>query len=836
MRLVNLAWRNIRRNPRRTSLTLLAMVVGVVALMLAWSIFDGNGLKMIRDQSGYFTGHLQIHQRGYDRDPSLDLTFRAQDLAALQLERIPGVMATAPRLAGRALISSETNSRGVMLVGIDPGQERAVTRLHEQLSSGQPLEAGRQGDILIGHALAKSLKIGVGDSLAVITQGLRGAFGSARYRVCGIFDTQNEAADSMQAFITLSDADALYAAQGELTTVAVRLDDHERSMSLAPRLASQLGERFEVLNWKQLLPSVDQFISFHDGMANLIMVVLMAIVAIGIANTVLMSTIDRVREFGVMMAIGTSPFQVFRVVVYEGLLIAALGLCIGLFLAYVPIAYFSTVGIKMGASSQAMQSIQSQGVKTTEIVYPHLAWYRFWLLAGVVLSVTALATAYPAWQTARRQPVQAMRGLLGQGAARLQSRLAGWSPARLLPLTLALRSLGRHPLRAGLTTFAVTFGMAALVFLSSLGKGYFSQIIENSTGLLTGDAQIQHKDFRTDRDLKFALDDGNRLLRELRDLPDIAAASPRLETTASAGTSLQAEPMLLIGVDPAQESRVTFLSRAIRQGSYLAPGHDRDILIGKRMADLLGVRLGEKVVVTAANVSGELVFEAFRVAGIFDTGSHGPDRSLGYITLKSAQKMLGMGDKVSSIALRLQDREHQPLALEKASLVLDHPDERVLSWQELLPDMEKVSVVAKAVLLTILSIVLLMVSVLVMNTILMSVLERTREFGVMLAIGSLPQKIVRLVSLEAVVIGVAGTVLGLLLGGVLVWLHMSKGINLSAHGATAVEGVTNVLYPRFDVEFLLLSGLLVPLLVLVASLYPAFRASRLEPVKAIRHV
>ena len=835
MRLVSLAWRNIRRNKRRTSLTLSAMVVGVLALMLAWSIFDGNGLKMIRDQSGYFTGHLQIHQRGYDRDPSLDLTFRADEVAALQLEQIPGVVAAAPRLAGRALISSETNSRGVMLVGIDPGQERAVTRLHEQLSSGQPLEAGRQGDILIGHALAKSLKIGVGDSLAVITQGLRGAFGSARYRVCGIFDTQNEAADSMQAFITLSDAHALYAAQGELTTVAVRLDDHERSMSLAPLLASQLGERFEVLNWKQLLPSVDQFISFHDGMVNLFMIVLMAIVAVGIANTILMSTIDRVREFGVMMAIGTSPFQVFRMVVYEGLLIAILGLCIGVVLASVPIAYFSAVGLKMGASSQAMQTLQSQGVKTTEIVYPHLAWYRVWVLAAVVLVVTTLATAYPAWQTARRQPIQAMRGLVG-GMKQSSSRLAGWSATRFLPLALALRNLGRHPLRACLTISAVVIGTAALVFLSSLGKGYFSQIIENSTGLVAGQAQIQRTDFRTDRDLKLALSDGNRLLQDLRGIPEIAAASPRLETTASVGTSLQAEPMVLVGVDPAQEPRVTFLSRAIRQGAYLTPGRDRDILIGKKMADLLGVRLGEKVVVTAANVSGELVFEAFRVAGIFDTGSHGSDRSLGYISLKSAQKMLGMGDKVTSIALRLRDREQQSVALKKAALVLGHADERVLSWQELLPDMEKISSVARAVLLAILSIVLLMVSVLVMNTILMSVLERTREFGVMLAIGSLPRKIVQLVSIEAAVIGLMGTALGLLSGGLLVWLHMSKGINLSAHGATAVEGVTNVLYPRFDAEFLLLSGLLLPVLVLVASLYPAFRASRLEPVKAIRHV
>jgi len=837
MQIIKFAWRNLQRNRRRSLLTLLATATGVVALLAIWSIFDGNGLKMIQDQSGVFTGHLQIHRTGYDRDPSLDLTFKPEELAQLELHSTPGVLAFAPRLAARALVSAGATSRGVMLVGIDPRQEAQVTTLHERIASGQPLAYGKKGDILIGEPLAKALKVGVDEQIAVVTQGLRGAFGSQKYRVAGIFDTQNDAADSAQIFVTLDDADELLAARGELTTVALKLADHEQSIRLAPALAARLGGGLEVLHWKQLLPSVAQFIAFHDAVMGLLMAVVVAILAMSIANAILMSIMERMREIGVMLAIGTSPWQVLRLVMYEGLLIGLLGLCIGIAVVYVPVAYFSKVGIHMGTSTQAVQAMQSQGAKTTSMLYPHLAGARILLLSGIVLLVTALATAYPAWRAARMVPVHAMQGSAGRHTSRAAAaRLSGWLAGRFLLLTLALRNFGRQRARSALAVWSVTFGMAALVFLSSVGSGYFNQLVENVTGLIAGDAQIQHTGFRVEKDLALSLPDSTQLLHVLSSVPEVAAASPRVEAEATISTALQAEPMTLVGVDPQLEPRVTFLSKGIKQGHYLTAGRDRDIVIGRKLADLLGVKLGEKVVVTAANRAGVLVTDAFGVVGIFDTGSHGYDRGLAYVNLGKAQALLGMADGVTSIALRVQDREQLGPTLQKVRAAVSHGDEVVLSWQELLPDMAQSSLVFQRSLLIVLGIVIAMVAMLVMNTMLMSVMERTREFGVMLAIGSAPQTIVRLVCLEAGAIGIAGTVAGLLLGCLVVWAHMKKGVSMAMHGGTAVAGVTNVVYPKIEAAFLLQAGLTLPLLVWVAALYPAWRASRLEPVKAIRHV
>jgi putative ABC transport system permease protein len=835
MLFISLAWRNTQRNRRRTLLTLIATALGVTALMMIWSIFDGNSVQMIRNMTGNYTAHMQIHHAGYDVDPNLDLAFYPDGLDALHLAKMPGVVAVSPRLAQRSLISSDSNSRGILLTGIDPRQEVKVTTLYKKMTAGSYLKNGEKGGILIGSPLAKALKLIIGDEVTIVTQGMRGSIGAARYHVRGIYNTQNDMIDSQQAFVTLDDANELLAAQGELTTVAIKLIDHELAKQLAVNLGKRLGSTYEVLGWKQLLPGIAQYIAFHDGMVNLFMIVLFVIVSLGIANTILMSVIERIREFGVMMAVGTSPKQIFRLVVYEGLLIGLLGFGIGVVIGYPLITYFSAIGIEYGESAKAMRSMQTSGLVTTNVLYPYLDWYRVLVLAIVVFIVTALATAYPAWKTARMVPIRAMQGLTTRRMRFSGIGGAHSSANRFLLLVLALRNLSRHPLRSVLAVFSVTFGMAACVFLAAIANGYFSKLVENSTGLVTGDAQVQHKDFKVDMGLHLSLPNGTRLLHDIQKIPGIAAASPRLQTNATISTAMQSQPFLLTGVNPTEEKQVTFLYRGITRGHYLSETPGRDIVIGQKLANLLNVELGGKVVVSVLNASGELVSESLQVTGIFDTGNHGSDGALGYITLSNAQKILGMYDHITNIAIRFQDSRRMEEPLQKAAAIMPYSYIRVLPWQELLPEVAQISGVFKKGMVVVLGIVFLMVAVLVMNTILMSVLERTREFGIMLAIGTSPRKIVHLICLESVLMGVSGTLLGLLAGGFLVWTHLEKGINLAAHGATAVAGVTNIIYPKIEMEFLLQSCLLLPLLVLLASLYPAMRASRLEPVKAIRH-
>ncbi len=834
MRLLNLAWRNTLRNSRRTALTLIAFSVGVAALVFAWSVFDGSNAQMINNMTGNYTGYIQIHQHGYTDDPNVDHAFDAQDFSALKFEEIPGITAVAPRMEAMALVSTEANSRGLILVGVDPEREPSVTALHKKISAGRYFEKGETGGILIGKSLGRVLGVGVGGEVAVLTQGMQGSVGAQRYRVQGVYDTQNDMVDGMQAFITRADADTLLSSGTRMTTIAIKLDDRDRTDAVVRDISTRLGAKFEVEGWKQLLPEVAQSVDFHESVGKAITLILFGIVVIGVANTVLMSVVERMREFGVMLAVGTSPRQVFRIIIYEGLILGLLGFGLGFAIGYALVTHFGSTGLEFTKQTAAVQAMQG----VTRTIYPHLSVDRMLYISGAVLTVIVTASLYPAWKIARMLPLHAMRGAIGARAKVVPAAPAQEQTSRrfLLPV-LAMRNLSRHPLRSWLTLGAIGFGLGAFVFVGSIANGFYTQIVENATGMVTGDAQIQHKSFKDDMKPTLILPDGMRLLDRLQHTAAVAGASPRVQTTAMITSPAKSLPIMFIGVQPDTERQVTFLDKSVKEGHYLQPGHDKEIVIGKKLAQLLRVRLGERVVVMAQDTQGNLASESFIVAGMFYTGSHSFDDVMAHVTLPAMQKMMAMGDGITNIALRMQAREEQQLApaLQQIAGLVPPGDIRLLSWQELVPAVAQMNVIFKRSLTVLLGIVLLMVSVVIMNTILMSVMERTREFGTMLALGSRPGFIVRLVQLESGLIGAAGAAGGLVLGVVLVLLHMGRGIDMKMHGA-AIPGVTNIIYPKLSVMVLAVPGILLPILALLAALYPALRAARLDPVKAMRHV
>ncbi len=836
MRFLSLAWRNIRRNPRRTALTLIAFTLGVASLVFAWSMFDGSNAQMIGNMTGNYSGHIQIHRQGYTDNPSIDLAFPLQEIAALKLQGMPGIAAVSARTEALALISSADNSRGLLLVGIDPGSEPLVTTLHRKLSAGRYFDKGDRGGILIGKSMAKVLGVDVGSEVAILTQGMQGSIGAQRYRVQGVYDTRNEMIDGMQAFITRSDADELLSTDGQTTSLAIKLTDRKLTDAVVGQMRDRLGDRFEVKGWQQLLPEVQQSVVFHESVGYVITLVLFGIVVIGVANAIMMSIMERLREFGVMMAMGTSATQVFRQIVYEGLLLGLLGFAAGIAIGYALVSYFGVAGITFG--KQASQTMQ--GVSNT--IYPVLSWARMLYIATAVLIVIISATLYPAWKAARLAPLEAMRGVRGGGKVPKKgrerssvNRFRRFSGNRLMLSAMAWRNLTRHPLRTSLTLFAIIFGLGAFVFVGSFANGYFTQMVENVTGMVTGDAQIQHKDFQRDMKPTLSLPDGAQWLDRLRHMPSVGAATARVQTTAMISSPTRSEPLTLIGVSPESEQQVTFLHKSVKEGRYLQSGHDREIIIGRKLAELLQVRLGERVVIMAQDVNGNLASEAFVVAGLFHTGGHGFDKAVGQVTLPAAQNMLGMGNRVTNIVLRAQDKEQLASIVQQAAAMLPAGDIRVLPWDTLVPEVAQMSVIFKRSLMAVLAIVLLMVSVIVMNTVLMSIMERTREFGVMLALGSRPGLIVRLVMLESALVGLLGAICGLGLGGLFTVLHLRGGLKMAAHGVTAVPGVTDVVYPKLSMAVFVVPGTLLPILVLMAALYPAFRASRLEPVKAMRN-
>lgn len=832
MTFLRLAARNILRNPRRSAITASAIAVGMAALLFLWSFIDGVNEQMIENSTRLLSGHLQVHRSGYHDKQTLDLLLPDPGRVAEALKGSPEVQAVSTRLEGGALASVGEKSRAVLVIGIDPQAERAVTTLADTVAQGEFLEVSDPSSVVLGARIAEALGATVGGEVVLVTQAADGSIGAGRYRVKGIFRTRMDMLDGAYVLLSLPAAQELYATGDGVTSVVARLRDRAQVDALQARQQAGLGTGYEVLAWARLLPAVVQSVAFHEVMGYILLLVLFTVVAVGITNTVLMAVLERTREFGVMMALGTARAQITRLVFYEALLLGLAGLALGALVGGAIVFYYARTGMDFGRYVQAMQTMQG----LTSLIYPLPRLDRGLLVSLLVLVIGVIASVYPAWRAARLAPVAAIRGLPPEGS-RGSRKLRGagqWGSRLPLLLRIAGRGLGRNPHRSALTVTASGIGVAAFVFVTGISDGYLRQMVENSTGYVTGHLQVQHPRFRVEMDVANTLSGTDTLLPTLREAPEVLAAAPRVQAMALATSAGQSQNFTLVGIEPAAEREVTFMHRAVNSGRMLAS--EREIVLGDRLAEKLGLRLGDKVVVMAQAADGSVGSAAYRLAGLFDTGSDSFDALLGYVLLPAAQSLLGIPGRLSTIAVRL--REPDELAAAQARLgSLVPPGAVLVSWRELLPEVDQMIAYLRVVLRLITGIVLGVVAIGVMNTMLMSVMERTRELGIMMALGTRPRTIVALVMCEALVLALAGIVAGWIAGAPLVQYLALEGLDVSfyAKGLQSIPGLTGVIYPAFVPLNLLRPSLVLLALSLGAALYPAWRAARLQPTAAIRH-
>lgn len=827
MTFLRLAWRNVFRNPRRSWITIAAIVAGLATLIFLWAFVDGVNSQMVENSTRYLSGDVQLHRAGYHDDQTLDLLLDGAERRDRELAALPEVAAVARRLEGSALMSSGDQSRGVMVVGIDVAHETQVTTIDRTLSKGRFLTPTDADAVVLGRLAASALKVDVGGEVVLVTQAADGSIGANRYRVVGIFDTRMDAIDGVYIFLPLVAAQELYAAQDQVTSLVIRLKDRNVTSAFVSQLEAALGPGVEVLGWQKLLPTVVQSTSFHEVVGYILLLVLFVVVAVGVTNTVLMAVMERTREFGVMMAVGTTRSQVTRMVFYEACLLGLIGLVLGCASGYAVTSFYAWRGIDLSEFGKAMQTMQG----LTSVIHPYPRLDRILFISSVVLAMVVATAIYPAWKAARLTPVEAIRGIHAGVVARWKARDSR------LPLfwRMAVRSIVRNPRRTTLTIAASAFGLAAFVFLLSFVGGYLAQLVDNSTGYITGHLQIQHPDFRKQFDPALSLGDSDALLAQLRQRPEVAAAAPRTQAQVLVSSPTTTRNVMLLGIEPLAERDVTFIDRAIVEGRALGPADDRDIVIGRKLAERLNVRLGEKIVVMAQAADGSLASAAYRIGGIFATESEAFDNAIGYVTLEAAQRLLVMDNRVSAIAVKLKDRD--TVDAFSAGLQQQFPRYRVLAWSEILPEVGQMIGYIRVMARIIVGIVFIVVALGVMNTLLMSVMERTREFGIMLAMGTSPGAITRLVLYESLVLAVIGVLAGLLVGGALViWLGVT-GIDLTQYtrGLATIPGMTSVIYPRLGVGAVVSPVLALLGVSLVAAVYPAWRAARLDPVLAIRH-
>jgi len=408
--IVRLAWRNIGRNKRRTSLTVAAAVFAVVLVVHMIALTSGMHDRMIEDNVRMHAGHLQLTGAGYLEDRTLERFVRWTPALAATVDSEPGVAAAAPRVNGFALLSNGPASQGVALLGVDPAREGGVSTWPARIVQGEFLD-GEAREILLGERLAEALGARIGGEVLVYTVAYTLENAYELFRVRGLIRAPDPRLERSLALISLADAQALFAYDGRVSEVAMLVRDPARLEATRAALAADVAvhstEPLDVNPWQRVMPELAQLIRIDDVQNYSMLAILVVVVAFGILNTILMSVLERQRELGVMLALGFAPRAIFRLVYIESLLLSGIGLAFGLVLALPAAAVMERHPVPITGDIQKMT--ETFGV-TPVITWELTAWNPA-IATSLMIAIALLAALYPAAKAASARPVDALRSL-----------------------------------------------------------------------------------------------------------------------------------------------------------------------------------------------------------------------------------------------------------------------------------------------------------------------------------------------------------------------------------------------------------------------------------------
>ena len=389
-------------------MTVGAMVFCNVLLIFLISLQLGSYQMMIDNSLAAFTGHIQVQHPGYLEDQRMRQSVPGVQALAGEVRDTLGLRTVAARGAAFALASSEERSFGVLVSGVQPAFEQGVSTFPGLVKQGRYLEPGDREHIVIGAVLARNLKIGLGDELTFLGSGRDGSFSAGVATVVGIVDAGIDGIDRGVAQVPLRWFQDMFSMGDHGHSVVIRLPSLGEVPAAMATLETALSDRdsLEVLDWNALQPGLQQAITSDMASAWFTYVVLIVLVAFSVLNTQLMSVLERTREFGVMLALGMRPGQLARLVAMESLLMALLGLALGVFFGWILTAYLAVVGFAYPGMDELMARFNMPGRMYPEVSLLSLLWGP-----AVVMLGAMIAAIYPALRLFRLAPVQAMRAV-----------------------------------------------------------------------------------------------------------------------------------------------------------------------------------------------------------------------------------------------------------------------------------------------------------------------------------------------------------------------------------------------------------------------------------------
>jgi ABC-type lipoprotein release transport system permease subunit len=400
--LLRLAWRNLWRNHRRTSIMLMAIVLGAWAMIFMTALMRGMVTEVIKDGISALPGHVQVHHPGYRDDPSIANLVPVSDTELKARFADADIRQWATRVRVPAVITSEYDSRGLTLLGVDPEMERGMTFVDYDAVEGRFLESAADPGIVIGKKLARTLNTELGKRVVLMSQDPDNDIADRGFRIVGLFNANVTAFEEAYVFAGKTTAQKMLRIGDQVSEVVVLGEDYRDVEGVFQETERLVDGSLSVERWYELDTYLGSMLGVMDGFVFVWIVVIFLALSFGLVNTLVMAVFERVREIGLMLALGMRPINILGQIVIESLMLLAMGLAIGTALSWATVQ-----PIKDGIDISIVgEGLDMWGMSST--LYPELLLSDVILANVVVLVLGFLASLSPAWRASRYQPIEAI--------------------------------------------------------------------------------------------------------------------------------------------------------------------------------------------------------------------------------------------------------------------------------------------------------------------------------------------------------------------------------------------------------------------------------------------
>jgi ABC-type lipoprotein release transport system permease subunit len=399
-----MAWRNIWRNKARSMVIMLSVAIGLLAGIGVLALYKGMMKSRVRTVIDSEVAHLQLHHADFKKDYHPAYLLPGANALLQKVQSYPEVKMAAPRSLAQGMLVTTTGSAGVQINGVVPQLEYGASHLREKLIAGDGFHEAKKNEILVGKKLADKMKLKTGSKLVLTFTDTADNLVSSAFRVAGIYQSGNAPLDEANVYVLLTTLNELLLTGDAFHEIAILLNRDEDLQAVQEKLRSAYPSLL-VESWKEISPETELMVKTVDEYSYIIMIVILVALAFGILNTILMSVLERTKEIGMMVALGTPRLSIFLLVLLETVFLTIAGTPVGLLAAYLITGHYQKHGLDLSGMGKDMMA--SFGFDTT--IYPSFPWEKLIIILILVVGTALLSCLLPALKALRLKPVEALR-------------------------------------------------------------------------------------------------------------------------------------------------------------------------------------------------------------------------------------------------------------------------------------------------------------------------------------------------------------------------------------------------------------------------------------------